>query len=84
MIKAVLEGAEFLKGPDKAERWEDQRRSYSLIHKWLFEEEKQVFNVSESFWLAEEEKTGFFALGKSGHSRGGVAQQWTPLGKSSH
>lgn len=46
MIKAILEGAEPLKGPDKAETWEDQRGSYSINHKWLFEEENQVLMIA--------------------------------------
>lgn len=58
MIKAVLEGAELPKGPDKAERWEDQRKSYPLNHKWPFEEQKQVFNDSKSSCLSENEGTG--------------------------
>lgn len=58
MIKAIPEGAEPLKGPDKAESWEDQRRSYSINHKWLCEEENQVL-MTENHPVSEKEKTAF-------------------------
>lgn len=71
-------GSGLLGGPDKAEQWEDQRQSYSLNHKWLFEEQKQVCNDSKPSCLSENEKTSLLLWVSRGTAEK-VAQQWTLL-----
>jgi len=78
VIKAILEGAELLNVADRAERWEDQRKSYSINHKWLSEEQKQLLMMANHPASPRRRKQAF-CFGQIRHGRGRVAQQW-PLG----
>lgn len=75
MIKAVPEGARLLRVPDKAERWEDQRKSYSINHKWLSEEQKQLLRTANHPASQRMRKQAIWV--NQGTAEGRVAQQWT-------